>query len=239
VTSPNLDNVTNRKMITTKKTVGYAVITIVVIIFSSNIDSITCSSASEEVEVVDAGTQNLQFEIDSMCDCEDPDALYNKIVRQILNDQGQDGKERFLQEFRPKRVCGSDGNRYENGCEFQCARSKNHDSDLQPVRGCRKRINRHGPKSAKRKSMKLQSERKSAPLKLKQEEENEPAPAVPEQPQHLEYRPVCICPRHLFPVCASNGITYGNKCAFKCAKDNMDPELIITKNGRCNEDDDR
>lgn len=79
-----------------------------------------------DVSGVDDGiTKSKPFKVDPMCDCSDPDALYHKIIRKLIDDQGSEGKEKFLQEFRPIRVCGSDGNRYENGCELQCAKLKN------------------------------------------------------------------------------------------------------------------
>ncbi|XP_017771728.1 PREDICTED: serine protease inhibitor dipetalogastin-like [Nicrophorus vespilloides] len=42
----------------------------------------------------------------------------------------------------------------------------------------------------------------------------------------------CPCTREYIPVCASNGITYGNKCTFKCAQ-RTDADLRIVYEGVC------
>merc|ERR1712226_242966 len=41
-----------------------------------------------------------------------------------------------------------------------------------------------------------------------------------------------MCPRNYQPICASNGITFGNECIFRSAKCQM-PELEIVNYGEC------
>lgn len=45
---------------------------------------------------------------------------------------------------------------------------------------------------------------------------------------------VCICSREYFPVCASNGQTYSNKCVFQCEKRHLN-DLEIKFYGECDE----
>lgn len=42
--------------------------------------------------------------------------------------------------------------------------------------------------------------------------------------------PNCFCTRELAPVCASNGVTYSNKCEFNCAKKELVLRGISGKN---------
>lgn len=51
-------------------------------------------------------------------------------------------------------------------------------------------------------------------------------------------RPSCACTREYFPICASNGVTYGNRCQFRCA---AGPDLHLTYRhfGHCDEEDDQ
>lgn len=44
----------------------------------------------------------------------------------------------------------------------------------------------------------------------------------------------CICTREYHPICASNGITYSNKCSYNCEKD-RNKELSIKFEGECDE----
>lgn len=44
----------------------------------------------------------------------------------------------------------------------------------------------------------------------------------------------CICTREYIPQCASNGITYANKCFYKCAKE-RNKSLSIKFEGHCDE----
>merc|ERR1712212_1074379 len=41
-----------------------------------------------------------------------------------------------------------------------------------------------------------------------------------------------MCPRNYQPICASNGVTFGNECIFQSAKCQM-PELEIVNYGKC------
>ena len=42
----------------------------------------------------------------------------------------------------------------------------------------------------------------------------------------------CFCGREYLPICASNGVTYYNKCLFQCAK-NRNKDLKIKFYGEC------
>lgn len=42
----------------------------------------------------------------------------------------------------------------------------------------------------------------------------------------------CICTREYFPICATNGVTYGNKCQFECEKA-KNRDLGIKFEGEC------
>merc|ERR1739847_252607 len=41
-----------------------------------------------------------------------------------------------------------------------------------------------------------------------------------------------MCPRHYNPVCASNGVTFGNECTFRVARCD-EPELLAVSLGPC------
>merc|ERR1712193_210138 len=41
-----------------------------------------------------------------------------------------------------------------------------------------------------------------------------------------------MCPRNYQPICASNGVTFGNECTFRAAKCQM-PELEVVNFGTC------
>lgn len=43
---------------------------------------------------------------------------------------------------------------------------------------------------------------------------------------------LCACPRIYWPVCGSNGITYGNECSINCAKKKK-AGLKIVNDGPC------
>uniref|UniRef100_A0A182VUL4 Kazal-like domain-containing protein n=1 Tax=Anopheles minimus TaxID=112268 RepID=A0A182VUL4_9DIPT len=45
----------------------------------------------------------------------------------------------------------------------------------------------------------------------------------------------CPCKRTYLPLCASNGQTYNNACAFRCAKQ-LERSLTVTRKGRCEKD---
>lgn len=57
------------------------------------------------------------------------------------------------------------------------------------------------------------------------------ASAIPEP----RGRSTCACPRMYDPICASNGITYGNECTFLCAQSKR-TELKMVKRDACDSD---
>lgn len=44
----------------------------------------------------------------------------------------------------------------------------------------------------------------------------------------------CVCTREYQPICASNGVTYANKCYYRCEKE-QNNELSILFEGDCDE----
>lgn len=46
---------------------------------------------------------------------------------------------------------------------------------------------------------------------------------------------LCMCRKISKPVCASDGISYGNECYFRCAK-RLDGSLCIVHKGFCDEE---
>lgn len=50
-------------------------------------------------------------------------------------------------------------------------------------------------------------------------------------------RSLCVCSRMYDPICASNGITYGNECTFSCAARTR-TDLKIVKRDVCDVDSD-
>uniref|UniRef100_A0A182TMY4 Kazal-like domain-containing protein n=1 Tax=Anopheles melas TaxID=34690 RepID=A0A182TMY4_9DIPT len=61
-------------------------------------------------------------------------------------------------------------------------------------------------------------------------------PKRPSTPKwNLSAKP-CACPRTYKPLCASNGQTYNNHCAFKCAKQ-LNASLSVKVQARCDEPD--
>lgn len=61
-------------------------------------------------------------------------------------------------------------------------------------------------------------------------------PKRPSTPKwNLSAKP-CACPRTYKPLCASNGQTYNNHCAFKCAKQ-LNATLSVKAQARCDEPD--
>ncbi|XP_051716681.1 PI-actitoxin-Avd5a-like [Ctenopharyngodon idella] len=45
-----------------------------------------------------------------------------------------------------------------------------------------------------------------------------------------------FCPMIYFPVCGSDGITYGNECLLRAASQGSNTKIVILKHGRCDED---
>ncbi|ODM93855.1 Serine protease inhibitor dipetalogastin [Orchesella cincta] len=155
-----------------------------------------------------------EVEEDSICDCEDKEALYYKSVRQLMDANEAEDVNRFLKDFKKRSVCGSDGKFYESRCELVCKGKQEPESDLKQKKLMFCRRIRRNLNQQRRKG--LQQSRKL---------------------ERLENPVVCICPRHYMPVCASNGITYGNKCTFECERANVEPDISIVKEGKCKEDD--
>lgn len=87
------------------------------IVLSLNFATVFCSEESEENDLnsPEAGPN---------CICDDEEALFHKFVRNIIDNNGPEGKAEFLKNFRPKHVCGSDREVYSNECAFLCARQK-------------------------------------------------------------------------------------------------------------------
>lgn len=56
------------------------------------------------------------------------------------------------------------------------------------------------------------------------------ASAIPQRP--VRGRSPCACPRMYDPICASNGITYGNECTFLCAQRKL-ADLRMVKRDAC------
>ncbi|CAH0564816.1 unnamed protein product [Brassicogethes aeneus] len=46
---------------------------------------------------------------------------------------------------------------------------------------------------------------------------------------------ICMCSRMEAPVCASNNITFGNKCEFDCIVGKNNPDIFIVDNGPCSD----
>lgn len=47
---------------------------------------------------------------------------------------------------------------------------------------------------------------------------------------------ICPCPRNYDPVCASNSVTYSNRCEFECSKREMERSgrsLGLMRSGPC------
>lgn len=59
------------------------------------------------------------------------------------------------------------------------------------------------------------------------------ASAIPEPDNGRSYgRSSCACPRMYDPICASNGVTYGNECTYLCAA-RKKSDLTIVKRDAC------
>lgn len=54
----------------------------------------------------------------------------------------------------------------------------------------------------------------------------------PENNSRSRGRSLCACPRMYDPICASNGITYGNECTYLCAA-RTKTDLKIVKRDAC------
>jgi len=205
----------------------------VAIIFAlAFVTSVSCNLTADES--IETGNFNNDLDMDSNCICNDTEALYHQFVRTIIDKNGPEGKKEFLKNFRPKPVCGSDLKVYANKCELQCTRMKTPGSDLHKVKPkfCRVALKNNNKRKDHLKSPQNDA---SEMQSLKQEmPEKQDSRSNHQALDHISPPHVCLCQRHYFPVCASNGITYGNPCTFKCAQKYIDSSLTIVTNEPCN-----
>lgn len=94
-------------------------------------------------------------------------------------------------------ICGTDGVTYSNECSFDCALKANSVLDVNFYGHCSEEDEVEDEKQLNKIDEIQQIEPKVAEEKLNVED-------------------LCVCALIYQPICANNGITYGNNCEFQC-----------------------